>query len=166
MGLLVTTPDTRDLLDKLNTRFDESGLQAIRVDEQANVWLSHPTRPWRLGRAVAYYRLHPTASGGQRPRKRWMFFLEVHLRRLNLYDRARDAIRFGIRTASIRRIAFDHVELTSGAADLVVYDTPYPGGPSGSLLRHMTLFTPLIDENENGIDPPTNPDPGEPPPRP
>jgi hypothetical protein len=164
MGALIPNPQDLEVVDALNTRFSGSPLARLRAHIQANNDdFFAPGR--RLRRITWRLRAFPV-SGGNRPKGRWLTFLETILP-ANIHDQILSELRDAVgqpgainnNCAGVRFWATYEPNLAQPYDLVVARGTPDGSGLFWKMITLKCRTEIPINEPGNPGDP--NPDPGE-----
>lgn len=159
MGMLIPSGDDKDIVKKLNKRFNEKNLKKLRkFQSRTGDRIFAPGRSLR--RISKRLKLWPTHSPGDRPRARWFKFLMTYLPK-SVQEDIRDRLDEALLDTSLHFVVF-HVQPAPDVAHRLIPSIAYSDDQT-TIGRDMTLQVPnAMPQNDSGdyTDPP--PEAGEP----
>ncbi len=75
MGMLFITPDTQDIIDKLNRVFRKSKISKMRRPGRVAKFSTDPVKGRTLARCAKTFKLHPKKDNYLKPALRWFWLL-------------------------------------------------------------------------------------------
>ncbi len=184
MGMLFLTPDTQEIIDKLNRVFRKAKIDKMRRRNRVEKFSTDPVKGRTLARCAKTFKLHPKRDNYLKPALRWFWLLRYwgtiqqvdpdNGQQAKMADVIKKWIHEGLT-----------LEDSSSSSQSYVYEAicfttqPFAGTPNASVQRNVstgtgkvmviTAYTTEVEpgvENREGYNIPPGPDPNEVPPDP
>lgn len=179
MGMLFLTPDTQDIIDRLNRVFRKAKIHKMRRKDRAEKFSTDPVKGRTLARCAKTFKLHPRKENYLKPALRWFWLLRYwgtiqqidpdSGQQISMADAIKKWIHEGLT-----------LESSSGGSTSYVYEAisfttqPFAGTPNATVQRNVgtstgkvmviTAYTTEVEpgvENREGYNIPPGPDPNE-----
>lgn len=182
MGMLFLTPDTQDIIDRLNRVFRKAKIHKMRRKDRAEKFSTDPVKGRTLARCAKTFKLHPRKENYHKPALRWFWLLRYWgtVQQVDP-DNAGQQVKMA---DAIKRWIYEGLTLenaTGGGGyvyEAICFTTqPFAGSPNAAVQRDVytstgkimviTAYTTEVEsgvENREGFNIPPGPDPNENPP--